>query len=69
MAIEAKFASYARETAMCVDLAYSAIEEDIARELDAVSDATRDVHRLVWQSAEFELPLARPAPVGYRSPS
>jgi hypothetical protein len=43
VAIEAKFAPYARETAMCVDLAYSAIEEDIGRELDTVSDATRDV--------------------------
>lgn len=43
MAIEAKFAPYARETAMCVDLAYSAVEDDIERELDAATDATQVV--------------------------
>lgn len=43
MAIEAKFVPYARETAMCVDLAYSAVEDDIGRELDAATHATRVV--------------------------
>ena len=43
MAIETKFAPYARETAMCVDLAYSTMQEDIVRELDAASDSTRPV--------------------------
>ena len=43
MAIEAKFAPYARETALCVDLAYSAVEEDIERELTAANDATREI--------------------------
>lgn len=53
MAIEAKFAPYARETALCVDLAYSAIEEDIGRELEAARDVTRDaLLRLLRQVQE-----------------
>ncbi len=33
---------YARETALCVDLAYEAVEGDIRAELEVASDASRD---------------------------
>lgn len=35
MKIDPKYASYAKGTAMSVDLAYSAMEQDIRAELDA----------------------------------
>lgn len=34
MPLDPKYAGYARETAMCVDLAYTAVEQDIRAELD-----------------------------------
>lgn len=36
-----RYAPYARETAMCVDFAYSSFEEDIRRELASASGTTR----------------------------
>ena len=36
MTSNSKYAGYARETAMCVDLAYVAMEEDIQAELGRV---------------------------------
>lgn len=34
MTVDSKYIGYARETALCVDLAYVAMEEDILTELD-----------------------------------
>lgn len=34
MSADSKYIGYARETALCVDLAYVAMEEDILAELD-----------------------------------
>lgn len=34
MTVDSKYIGYARETALCVDLAYVAMEEDILAELD-----------------------------------
>lgn len=42
MPIDSKHAPYARETALCVDLAYEAMEGDIRTELEAANDASRD---------------------------
>jgi len=40
--IDAKYAAYARETAMCVDFAYEAMEGDIMAELESANDASRE---------------------------
>ena len=37
MPLDPKYAGYARETAMCVDLAYTAVEQDIRAELHQAS--------------------------------
>lgn len=42
MPIDPKHAPYARETALCVDLAYEAMEGDIRAELEATNNTSRD---------------------------
>lgn len=42
MPIDAKHVPYAKETAICVDLAYGAMEEEIRAELQRSGGATRD---------------------------
>jgi hypothetical protein len=42
VAIERQYAPYARETALCVDFAYDAMEADINAERDRASGATRE---------------------------
>ena len=39
--IDPKYAPYARETAMCVDFAYEAMEGDLCAELEKAEGATR----------------------------
>lgn len=41
MSINSKHAPYARETAICVDLAYSAMEEEIRAEIEQSGGPTR----------------------------
>ena len=41
MQIDPKYASYAKETAMSVDLAYSAMEQDIRAELAAPNESSK----------------------------
>ena len=41
MTLEARFAPYARETALCVDFAYSAMEADVLAELDVADGSAR----------------------------
>ena len=43
MPIDTKYAPYAKETAMCVDLAYATMENDLRAELEAANIETRDV--------------------------
>lgn len=48
MAINPEHVPYARETAICVDLAYDTIEEDIRAELELTSaDASKVLIRLL----------------------
>jgi hypothetical protein len=43
MPVDAKHAPYARETAICVDLAYDAMEADLQSEIERASEETRAV--------------------------
>ena len=43
MPINPKHAPYARETAICVDLAFDAMEEDILSEMDAARTDSREI--------------------------
>ena len=42
MATETKYSAYSRETAMCVDFAYEAMEEDLRAERDRAAAASRE---------------------------
>ena len=42
MANDSKYAAYSRETALCVDFAYEAMEEDIRAEWDRASGPSKD---------------------------
>lgn len=39
---DARYAPFARETAMCVDFAYNAMEEDILNEMQRAGEGTRE---------------------------
>ncbi|MGL4398105.1 MAG: hypothetical protein ACRCS9_16330 [Hyphomicrobium sp.] len=43
MSIDPKHAPYARETAICVDLAFEAMEEDIRSELISADSNSREI--------------------------
>jgi hypothetical protein len=42
LSLDPKYAPYARETALCVDLAYDAMEGDILAEIEKASGETRE---------------------------
>jgi hypothetical protein len=42
VAIDARYIGYARETALCVDLAYIAMEQDLLTEIDRLDGQARD---------------------------
>ena len=47
MPIEPQYAAYAKETALCVDLAYSAMEEDILLEISRPGGPSPDALTLL----------------------
>ncbi len=49
MANDSKYAAYSRETALCVDFAYEAMEEDIRAERDRASGPSREAFNRLLQ--------------------